>query len=69
MIKIKYQNDEAGEDDPDVEDVEVEESWETLDQSYCELEHLRFAQMNLEFFSFLLPLLKPNKGLNFCLGS
>ena len=31
VIKIKYQNDEAGVDDPDV-DNEVEESRETLDQ-------------------------------------
>ena len=49
VMKIKYQNDEAGVDDPDV-DNEVEESRETLDQSHCELGHLRFAQMNLEFF-------------------
>ena len=30
VIEIKYQNDEAGEDDPDV-DTEVEESRETLE--------------------------------------
>ena len=50
MIKIKYQNDEAGEDDTDVEDVEddeVEEARETLDQSSCELCPLRCPQKGI----------------------
>ena len=39
---------EAGEDERDVDNV-VEEPLENLDQSWWELGHLRFAQMNLNF--------------------
>ena len=45
VIKIKYQNDEAGEDDPDVDD-------ESVENRSVLLPALAFAgsAMNLEFF-------------------
>ena len=55
VIKIKYQNDEAGKDDPDV-DNEVEESRETLDQSSCELFTLRCPQKGIWIFFLQLDL-------------